>query len=86
MFELRDDGPGIAEEHRDKIFRQGFTTKPDGSGLGLHFAVTTMREAGGSIEVDTSEPVGVGVQLHFPLTVKPNLEPHLSLWSGPAEN
>ncbi|MDJ0838230.1 MAG: ATP-binding protein [Acidobacteriota bacterium] len=86
MFELRDDGPGIAEEHRDKVFRQGFTTKPDGSGLGLHFAVTTMREAGGSIQVDTSEAVGVGIQLHFPLMVNSSLEPHLSLLSGPAEN
>ncbi|RJP26500.1 MAG: hypothetical protein C4527_15170 [Candidatus Omnitrophota bacterium] len=34
-FEIRDDGPGIAPENQDKIFRPYFTTREKGTGLGL---------------------------------------------------
>jgi signal transduction histidine kinase len=34
-FEIRDNGLGVAAEHRDDIFRPYFTTNAEGSGLGL---------------------------------------------------
>ena len=35
---LSDDGPGVAEQDRERIFEQYFTTKPNGMGLGLYIA------------------------------------------------
>ena len=34
-IEIRDDGPGVQSEHRQEIFRPYFTTRKDGTGLGL---------------------------------------------------
>ena len=34
-FYVADDGPGIAEEVREKVFDAGVTTNPDGTGFGL---------------------------------------------------
>ena len=52
-----DNGPGIADEIRDRIFYPLFTTRNDGtgSGLGLSIAQTFVAQHGGLIEVD-SEP------------------------------
>ncbi len=35
VFEIKDQGPGIPEEYRDKVFEPFFTTKTRGTGLGL---------------------------------------------------
>ena len=35
---LCDDGPGIQEQDRERVFEQYFTTKPNGMGLGLYIA------------------------------------------------
>ncbi|SEH68393.1 Histidine kinase-, DNA gyrase B-, and HSP90-like ATPase, partial [Halopenitus malekzadehii] len=32
---VEDDGPGIPEENRDRIFSEGYTTSENGSGFGL---------------------------------------------------
>jgi PAS domain S-box-containing protein len=53
---VRDNGTGIAPEHRDKLFQPFFTTKPTGEGTGLglsisHDIVTTQH--GGTITVES---------------------------------
>jgi two-component system NtrC family sensor kinase len=53
---VRDNGTGIAPEHREKLFQPFFTTKPTGEGTGLglsisHDIVTTQH--GGTITVDS---------------------------------
>jgi two-component system sensor histidine kinase PilS (NtrC family) len=35
---IRDDGPGVSAEHRDKLFEPFFTTDAQGTGLGLFLA------------------------------------------------
>jgi len=35
---IRDDGPGVSPEHRDKLFEPFFTTDAQGTGLGLFLA------------------------------------------------
>jgi len=51
-FIIADDGPGIAREHRDRIFEPFFSTKPEkGSGLGLWMARGIANKYGGSIRV-----------------------------------
>jgi len=49
-LEIRDRGPGIAAEHRDRIFLPFFTTKPEGTGLGLALAHKITALHGGTLE------------------------------------
>jgi signal transduction histidine kinase len=65
MLELRveDDGRGIKEAHRERVFEPFFTTRrgQGGSGLGLHIAYNLVtQKLGGSIRVDCPGPSGRG--------------------------
>ena len=51
-WEVRDSGPGIPEEVRDKIFTPFFTTREKGTGLGLAFVRDIVRDHGAEIAVD----------------------------------
>lgn len=53
---VTDDGPGISEANRERIFERFFTTARDrgGSGLGLPIVRSLVEVHGGSIRVDTS--------------------------------
>ena len=59
VIDVIDSGIGIAPEHTRDIFRAGYTTKPGGTGLGLHSAANFVTGSGGRIEV-LSEGVGRG--------------------------
>jgi signal transduction histidine kinase len=52
---ISDTGPGIPEELRDKIFRLYFTTRQDGSGIGLAMTFRIVQLHDGTIDF-TSEP------------------------------
>lgn len=51
FLSISDTGSGIKDEHLGKIFTQGFTTKKDGHGFGLHSSANYIHEMGGSIKV-----------------------------------
>ena len=59
VFEVADNGTGIAEEDITRIFSYGFTTKKDGHGFGLHSGALAAKEMGGSLRVH-SEGRGKG--------------------------
>ncbi len=59
-----DDGIGIKEEFRDKIFLPFFTTKNSGSGMGLAIVKKFLNDSGGDIELLSSEK-GVKFKLMF---------------------
>lgn len=68
MLELSDNGRGIDRVALGKVCRQGYSTKKQGSGLGLHYAASTMSEMQGKLEV-TSAGVNKGttIKLFFPV-------------------
>jgi PAS domain S-box-containing protein len=48
-IEVADNGVGIQPEHQTRLFTQGFTTKKDGHGFGLHISALAASEMGGSL-------------------------------------
>lgn len=53
---VEDDGRGIAGEDLERVFQPFFTTKPQGSGLGLSAALRIAEKHGGTIEVESGGP------------------------------
>jgi len=71
LVEIRvsDTGPGIPSELRDKIFRLYFTTKDQGSGIGLAMTFRIVQLHDGTIDF-TSEPgKGTTFSIRLPLAV-----------------
>ena len=66
---VTDNGTGIAEENLVKIFSQGFTTKIDGHGFGLHSCSLTAQALGGNLEV-TSKGRGQGATFHLVIPMR----------------
>ena len=63
---VADNGPGIPAEIRDKIFTPFFTTKSQGSGLGLPTAKRLVEAHAGSIAIDCPATGGTTVVLQLP--------------------
>ena len=53
LISVIDNGPGITEELMDKIFIPFFTTKSNGSGIGLSLSRQIMQMHGGSLKVES---------------------------------
>jgi nitrogen fixation/metabolism regulation signal transduction histidine kinase len=65
VIQVIDNGPGIIEEVRDKIFIPFFTTKQDGSGIGLSLSRQIMRLHRGTITVRSEPNVETVFALRF---------------------
>ncbi len=63
---VEDNGPGIPEEIRERLFEPFTTTKANGTGLGLSIARKLTEALGGSIAVESAAPHGTRVVLDFP--------------------
>lgn len=65
---ISDEGTGIPEDHRDKIFEPDFTTKSGGMGLGLAIVENIIIGHGGSIKVESEMGRGTQFIIMLPLT------------------
>ncbi len=63
---FEDEGEGISEENLQKIFDPYFTTKAEGSGLGLATTYSIVNQHGGKITVDSTEGEGTRFDLYMP--------------------
>jgi two-component system nitrogen regulation sensor histidine kinase NtrY len=57
-IKISDNGPGISSEVIDNIFMPFFTTKKEGSGIGLSLSKQILRRHGGNLEVLSTEGTG----------------------------
>lgn len=64
---VSDTGSGIAPENRSKIFQPYFTTKPEGTGIGLSGAQTILHAHGGKIGFDTAAGAGTTFWVTLPV-------------------
>lgn len=65
-IEVRDQGAGIPEEDLDKIFNPFYTTKEDGTGLGLSVVHQIVTQHGGRVSVERNPDGGMTFALLFP--------------------
>lgn len=66
-IEVKDNGSGIPEDIRKKVFVINFTTKESGSGIGLAVAKRGIEHAGGNIWFETEEDQGTSFFIDLPL-------------------
>jgi two-component system, NtrC family, sensor kinase len=69
IISVADNGLGIPDHIKDKIFQPFFTTKPtgQGTGLGLSLAYDIVKAHGGEIKVSTKEEGGTAFIIQLPL-------------------
>jgi two-component system nitrogen regulation sensor histidine kinase NtrY len=69
LLSVKDNGNGIPEGTREKIFEPNFTTKSSGTGLGLAFVKNSIENAGGKVWFKTEQGVGTTFFLQLPGTI-----------------
>lgn len=65
-IEVADTGHGIREEDKERVFEPYFSTKPDGTGMGLAIAKKIVQDNGGSIEVYSKPHFGAVFRFSLP--------------------
>ncbi|MBA2708340.1 MAG: two-component system sensor histidine kinase AtoS, partial [Gemmatimonadaceae bacterium] len=67
QIDLWDSGAGIPEDRIEKVFDAFFSTKSEGTGLGLSVARQIVTAHGGSIEIDSTVDSGTTVSIRLAL-------------------
>jgi signal transduction histidine kinase len=69
VVEISDDGPGVSEAERERVFEPGVTNDPNGhrgAGLGLALARRLVRSAGGDVQCKPTDGVGARFDVILP--------------------
>ena len=64
---ISDDGPGIDESIKSRLFHEKITTKANGHGYGLGICKTILENHGGTIEIESTKGNGTTFTLTFPV-------------------
>ena len=67
VLEVRDDGRGVDEADRSRIFDPYYTTKSDGAGLGLAIVKKVVLEHDGEIQCERAPEGGAAFRIRLPL-------------------
>ena len=72
LIEIEDTGQGIDEDIKEKIFEPYFTTKDNGTnlGMGLYLVDKIIREHGGFVELQSEKNKGTKFSIYLPLPTK----------------
>lgn len=70
IITIADNGCGMSEESLSKIFEPYYTTKANGTGLGMTMVYKIVKEFSGEIIVDSKEGQGTAFTLSFPIPQK----------------
>ena len=65
---VKDNGPGVADEDKLRLFEPYFSTKKSGTGLGLAIASTVVADHGGQIRVTDNNPRGAIFTVELPMS------------------
>jgi len=71
VIEVRDSGPGVDPEIRDRIFEPFFSTKTSGSGLGLALVKKIAEDHGGGVALESGGREGTRAILWLPAEEEP---------------
>jgi signal transduction histidine kinase len=73
QISVADDGPGIPEEIRDRLYEPFVTTKSEGQGTGLGLSVMygIVRSHGGRVDFESSAEEGTRFRITLPRTQNP---------------
>ncbi|MCE9627596.1 MAG: PAS domain-containing sensor histidine kinase, partial [Candidatus Eisenbacteria bacterium] len=63
---IHDDGPGIPADVLARLGEPFFTTRAQGTGLGLHLSRQLVQGAGGRLELASAPGAGTTVTVEFP--------------------
>ena len=66
---VRDNGSGISPDVKDKVFLKYFSTKREGSGIGLALSKKGVEHAGGNIWFESAEDKGTAFYITMPMVV-----------------
>ncbi len=72
ILTVEDNGIGMGDDHKKRLFQQGFTTWGDGTGIGLHSSALEARHIGATLSA-TSEGPGRGAR--FTIEIPPTPPP-----------
>ncbi len=64
--QIADNGPGIKDDEKARIFDLYYTTKPTGTGMGLPMVLRVIKEHGGTIDLSDSPSGGALFRLELP--------------------
>ena len=70
IITIADNGCGMSEESLSKIFEPYYTTKANGTGLGMTMVYKIIKEFSGEIIVDSKEGQGTAFTISFPIPQK----------------
>jgi signal transduction histidine kinase len=71
VAEVQDQGGGIPKELHDKVFELYFTTKKEGSGIGLAQTYQILQWHYGSVDFESAETTGTVFRFQIPLLEEP---------------
>ncbi len=67
VWQIKDTGCGIPEEHRDRIFTPFFSSRQSGTGLGLHTVERILQTHGATIRIESEVGKGTEFTIHLPI-------------------